>query len=89
MYVSYEISIHDSGIGITPENLKKLFIDFGKLEDIEGRNKSGTGLGLSISKKIIEQMGGKVSVSSKVGVGTQFKIRLNTKCKVIGTTFYD
>jgi len=89
MYVSYEISIHDSGIGITPENLKKLFIDFGKLEDIEGRNKSGTGLGLSISKKIIEQMGGKVSVSSKVGVGTQFKIRLNTKCKVIGTTFLD
>lgn len=82
MYVNLEIIIIDSGIGISPENLKNLFIDFGKLQDTEGRNKNGTGLGLSISKKIIEQMGGKVSVSSKIGVGTQFKILLKSKCQV-------
>ena len=55
-------------------------MDFGKLEDDEGKNKSGTGLGLSICKQIIEEMGGSVSVTSQVGVGTDFIIQVNMKC---------
>ena len=56
-------------------------MDFGKLDDKEGRNKSGTGLGLSICKQIIEQMGGTVSVKSKVGTGTEFIIDMKVQCK--------
>ena len=51
------------------------------LEDDEGRNKSGTGLGLSICKQIIEQMGGTVSVKSKVGTGTEFIIDIKVQGK--------
>jgi hypothetical protein len=43
-------------------------------------NKQGTGLGLSICKKLIEQMGGKVEVSSKLGAGTTFTVNIKTKC---------
>lgn len=69
-------------MGIHQENLKKLFIDFGKLEENSKVNSQGTGLGLSICKKIVEQMGGSVEVESKVGVGTAFNINLKTKCIV-------
>ena len=61
--------------------MKKLFSNFGKLEENQERNKGGTGLGLSICKQIIESIGGTVSCSSQLGSGTEFKIKLNTKCK--------
>ena len=59
-----------------------MFMDFGKLDDEEGRNKCGTGLGLSICKQIIEQMGGSVKVKSEIGRGTDFIIDLKIKTKV-------
>lgn len=80
-YVNLQLAICDNGVGISQENCKKLFIDFGKLEDTEGRNKTGTGLGLSICKQIIEQMGGQVKVESKLRKGTNFIINIKTKCK--------
>ncbi len=49
-------------MGISKENLNKLFLNFGKLADPSGCNKKGTGLGLSICKNLIEKMGGKVQV---------------------------
>ena len=49
----FQIVIRDSGIGISQECIGNLFMDFGKLEDKEGRNRGGTGLGLSICKQII------------------------------------
>jgi signal transduction histidine kinase len=52
----------DTGIGISPNGLKKLFIDFSKLDENSKRNSQGTGLGLSICKNIIEKMGGSVNV---------------------------
>ena len=64
------------------DGVKGLFIDFGRLAENEGRNKSGTGLGLSICKQIIEKMGGSVDVKSQLGIGTQFIIDLKVKCKV-------
>jgi len=80
--LSFEIRIEDTGVGISEEGLKNLFVDFGKLKENSGRNRSGTGLGLSICKKIIEQMGGNVRVESELGKGTAFIVRLKTRCRV-------
>jgi two-component system sensor histidine kinase BarA len=65
-------------VGIAEENLEKLFINFGKLEEHDDINATGTGLGLSICKELIHQMGGKVSIESKVGKGSTFMIDLQT-----------
>ena len=61
--------------------MKKLFMDFGKLDENAHLNREGTGLGLSICKKIIEQQGGTVSVKSQVGKGTMFTINLGANCR--------
>jgi signal transduction histidine kinase len=81
-YISLRLSVVDTGIGMTEEGVKMLFIDFGRLAENESRNKSGTGLGLSICKQIIEKMGGSVDVKSQLNVGSQFIINLKLKCKV-------
>ena len=81
MYVNLQICIIDTGIGMTEEGLKKMFTNFGKLQDSSNRNTTGTGLGLSICKKIIEKMGGSVEVFSQLGVGTEFQIRIKAICK--------
>ena len=61
------MAVQDFGVGIPEDKLQHLFLNFGKLEDEQGNNPTGRGLGLSICKQIIEQMGGKVTVESKVG----------------------
>ena len=77
-YVAFEIHITDSGRGISKENQGKLFLNFSKLADEEGLNKTGTGLGLSICKHLIEKIGGEVKVHSEgIGHGTSFIIKLN------------
>ena len=69
--------IRDTGMGISRENIGKLFLNFGKLADPSGCNKTGTGLGLSICKHLIEKMGGKVHVESDgIGTGTTFVITM-------------
>jgi len=80
--VEVEISIIDTGLGISKEGTKNLFSDFNKLDENARSNPQGTGLGLSISKKIIEQMGGSVTVKSKVGKGTEFKMSFLSKCQI-------
>ena len=66
-FVQLQLSIIDTGIGISEAGLEKLFMDFSKLDENSKRNASGTGLGLSICKNIIEQMGGKVEAQSVLG----------------------
>jgi len=87
LYVHLGLSIVDTGIGISPEGVSNLFIDFSKLQENSSRNRSGTGLGLSICKKIIEQMGGKVEVESVLNKGTSFNISIKTKCIIKKTEF--
>jgi signal transduction histidine kinase len=82
-YISLQLSVIDTGIGMTEEGINNLFIDFGRLKENEHRNKSGTGLGLSICKQIIEKMGGSVHVSSQLKIGSRFDININTKCRVL------
>jgi light-regulated signal transduction histidine kinase (bacteriophytochrome) len=83
-YIKFEIRIADSGPGISPENLSRLFMNFGKLEEHAESNQRGTGLGLSICKSLIELMSGSVRVESELGIGSTFIMSLQTKCMVPG-----
>lgn len=64
--------VTDTGSGIPPKDLKKLFKDFSQLEHTTAQNLEGTGLGLSISKKLIQLLGGEIGVESKFGQGSTF-----------------
>jgi signal transduction histidine kinase len=66
----------DTGIGIRPEDLGKLFHTFQQIDTGLTRNHEGSGLGLSICKKLVEMMGGKISVESEWGVGSTFTFTL-------------
>ena len=61
-YIKFSISIEDFGVGIPPEKLKSLFIDFSTLNESSQLNPNGRGLGLSICKSIVESMSGSVDV---------------------------
>ena len=69
-----KISVADTGIGINPENQVRIFDEFWQLADPQ-RSK-GSGLGLSISKRLVEAMGGRISVTSEVGKGSMFEVTL-------------
>ncbi|MEZ2300321.1 MAG: ATP-binding protein [Microcoleus sp.] len=70
--------VEDTGMGIAPEELDKLFEAF--MQTASGRNaQEGTGLGLAISRQFVQLMGGDITVSSKVGVGTIFKFDITTQ----------
>lgn len=73
---SIKIAVSDTGIGIAPENLKKLFKPFIQIDSALNRQFSGTGLGLSLVKRMVELHGGKVGVTSEVGMGSCFTINL-------------
>jgi signal transduction histidine kinase len=66
-----ELTVRDTGMGISPENVAHLFEKFFRVPDAEGYTQ-GTGLGLAIAKRIIEGHGGAIKVESEVGVGTAF-----------------
>jgi signal transduction histidine kinase/CheY-like chemotaxis protein len=67
-----QVSVSDSGIGISKEQLENLFHPFTQAEMNTTRKFGGTGLGLSISKSIVEMMGGKIWVESEIGKGSTF-----------------
>ena len=73
------IHVQDTGIGMTPEQREKLFQAFKQAEVSTAREYGGTGLGLVISKRIIEMMGGDISVESEKDVGTTFSVKLHLK----------
>lgn len=73
---SCRIMVQDSGIGMSPEFLPKLFDPFAQEYSPEIANPTGTGLGLSIVKRYIEMMGGTIHVESQQGVGTTFTVNL-------------
>jgi signal transduction histidine kinase/CheY-like chemotaxis protein len=69
-------AISDTGIGMTPEQLSRLFQAFSQAHASSSQEFGGTGLGLVITRQFCELMGGDVSVESEAGKGTTFKVRL-------------
>ena len=69
-------SVKDTGIGIKPDDLEKVFVLFQQIDTRKNRNIEGTGLGLPLSKQLSEMMGGCIEVESEYGVGSTFTMAI-------------
>ncbi|MBR5116055.1 MAG: response regulator, partial [Lachnospiraceae bacterium] len=70
------VSVTDTGIGIKPEDMKKLFSEFDRIEEERNRKVEGTGLGMSITKRLLEMMGSTLEVESVYELGSKFSFRV-------------
>jgi len=77
--VFLDVSVKDTGIGIKPGDLEKLFSEFERIEEKRNRNIEGTGLGMNITKRLLEMMGSRLEVESVYGEGSTFSFRLKQK----------
>ena len=79
--------VEDTGQGLKPEDLKKLFLLYSRFNTVANRATEGAGLGLSIAKRLIEMMEGTIHVDSKYGKGSKFIVEVKQgkiECPVIG-----
>jgi protein-histidine pros-kinase len=79
----FEVSVADTGIGITPEDLDRLFVEFQQLDSGAARSFQGTGLGLVLTKRFVEMHGGSVRVASEFGRGSTFTVVLPVNVEVL------
>ena len=78
-YASYKFRISDTGIGISEEFLPHIFTAFSRERSSKVRTVQGTGLGLAITQNLVDMMGGIITVKSKLGEGTTFRVMLDFK----------
>jgi PAS domain S-box-containing protein len=88
--VHYRLEVEDTGIGIEPEDLDRLFSEFRQLDTGASKQYQGTGLGLALTKRIVEAQGGSVDVASVAGHGSTFgavlpRVRANG-CRPVRTS---
>ncbi|MGH9657104.1 MAG: PAS domain-containing protein, partial [Bryobacteraceae bacterium] len=69
---AFRTEVEDSGIGIRPEDLSRIFVEFEQLDAGVSKKYPGTGLGLTLTRRIVEAQGGNVGVQSKIGEGSVF-----------------
>jgi PAS domain S-box-containing protein len=69
-------AVRDTGKGISEDSMKDLFLDYHRIDSKSNHHVEGTGLGLSITKNLVEMMGGKIKVESKLGKGSTFSFRI-------------
>lgn len=77
----FRLEVEDTGIGIKPEDIHRLFIEFQQLDASTAKKYPGTGLGLALTKRIVEAQGGKVGVVSRPGKGSTFFATLPLEMK--------
>ena len=73
------LKVSDTGIGLKPEDMDRLFSDYAQFNPESNHNKEGTGLGLSITKKLVEMMDGSIAVESEYGKGSVFTAKFAQK----------
>jgi signal transduction histidine kinase len=70
------LKVIDSGVGIPPEAMPRLFRRFFRLDEVDGHLFTGTGMGLSIARQVVEQHHGNILVESEPGKGSTFTVQL-------------
>lgn len=73
------VTVRDTGIGIKPEDMSRLFDEYGRVDELRNRAIEGTGLGLPIVRKLLEKMGSRLEVESVYGQGSVFSFRLRQR----------
>ncbi|HEY6049699.1 MAG TPA: ATP-binding protein, partial [Thermoanaerobaculia bacterium] len=73
---SVAIEVEDNGVGVRPQDRKRIFDRFYRADNLLSRRTEGAGLGLAISKRIVEAHGGRLEVESREGQGSVFRVRL-------------
>jgi len=79
------LQVRDTGLGIAPEDISRLFVEFQQLDSSSTRRHEGTGLGLALTKKLVELQRGEISVESVLGKGSTFTVTLPLRLETAQT----